>query len=158
MAVGLGEDQGNAGEHRREPGRSGDKAAAPHHDVGPASPEDPQRRTDRADGLQAGKRRTAFAAAVDPAHLEVVDLIAGGRHQIGLDPLARAEEGHLGAAIPKLVGDRHGRHDVTGRSPGCHYHSCEFWHCSIDSFHAWACAHPRRRAVCQRGRSPRGRR
>ncbi len=77
-----------------------------------------RQRLDRSGG------RPQRVAAVDPAHLDEVDLVAGGRHQLGLDPLARAEEGDLGAASPKLVGDRHGRHDVTGGSPRCHHDSC----------------------------------
>ncbi len=160
VAVGLGQDQRDARQHGGDPGRAGDEAAAAHHHVGPAAPQHPRRRADRGQRLDPRHRRAQAAAAVDPAHLDEVDLIAGGGHQVGLDPLARAEEGDLGAASPKLVGDRHGRHDVAGRSPGRHQHSYAAWtlHRSLDSFLARARARPRRRAVCQRGRSPRGRR
>ena len=92
--------------------------SAPPRRAAPAARRRPS--AERLDGGRGGPQRVA---AVDPAHLDEVDLVAGGGHQLGLDPLARAEEGDLGAASPKLVGDRHGGHHVTGGSPRGHHHS-----------------------------------
>ena len=155
VAVGLGQHQRRAVAKRGEAGGPGGEAAAAHDDVGAAGAQHPagrchgtQRLERRAGGLQR-------VAAVDPAGLDEVDLVAGGGNELGLDPLARAEEGHLGAASPKLVGDRHGGHHVTRGSPRCHHHFYGVWHCWIGSFYRRAHARHRRRAVCQRGRSHR---
>ena len=158
VAVGLGQDQRDAGEDRGQPRRPGDEAAAAHHDVGPAAADRPPRGSHRGERLDDRDRGAQRVAPVDPAHLQQVDLVAGRGHQLGLDPIAGAEEADLGAASPKLGGDRHGRHHVTGGSPRRHHHSWRSCHRSIGSFHGRANARPRRRAVCQRRRSRRGRR
>ena len=158
VAVGLGEDERDAGEDRGKPRRPGDEAAAAEHDVGSAAADRPPRGSHRDERLGDRDRGAQRVAPVDPAHLEQVDLIAGRGHKLGLDPLAGAEEADLGAASPKLGGDRHGGHDVSGGSPRRHHDSGRSCHRSIGSFHGRANARPRRRAVCQRRRSRRGRR
>jgi hypothetical protein len=76
------------------------------------------RRADRAHRPGDRRRRPQRVAAVDSADREEIDLIAGRRDQLGLDPLTRAEERDLCALSAKLVGDRYGRHDVAGGPPG----------------------------------------
>ncbi len=158
VAVGLGKDEGGAGEDCAEPSRPRDEATASHDDVGLPAPDRSPCRPHRQQRLGCGARRPQWIVAIDPAHLDEVDLVPGGRHKLGLDPLAGAEEADLGAASPKLGGDRHGRHDVSGGSARRHYdfdRSCHRW---FRSFCVRARVRPRRRAVCQRRRSPRGRR
>ena len=46
-----------------------------------------------------------------------VELVAGGRDELGLGALA-ADEDDLGALSPQRVGDRDRRHDVAGRPAG----------------------------------------
>ena len=52
-----------------------------------------------------------------PSTLIAVELVAGGRDELGLGPLA-ADEGDLGALSPQRVGDRDRRHDVARRPAG----------------------------------------
>ena len=114
---------------RRQPGRAGDEAAAAHHGIGAPAAQRSPAAAGTASAARADRRGGAQrVAAVDAADREEVDLVAGRRDQLGLDPLARAEEGDLGAPSPKLVGDRHGRHDVAGGPPGRYDDS---WHRSL---------------------------
>ena len=59
MAVGLGEDQGDAGEHGGYPCRAGDEAAAAEYHVGAPTPEHAQRRPDGTQRLDARPRPRA---------------------------------------------------------------------------------------------------
>ncbi len=56
-----------------------------------------------------------------------VDLVTGSRDQLGLKPTARTHEEHLCPSISKLVGDRHGRDDVSRRTARRHYYRRHLW-------------------------------
>ena len=124
VAVGLGQDERqSASQTAASPAGRGDVAAAAHHRVGAALAEErgaPTPTAARASAQRAGGPERV--AAVDPAHVEEVDLVAGGGDQLGLGALAGADEADLGAALSERVGDGQRRHHVPRGPAGCDHH------------------------------------
>jgi len=119
VAVGLGQDQGDATQRRGQAGRAGDEAAAAHHHVGLPLAQNLARGADRGQRLQPGPGGAQRVAAVEPADLDEVDLITGGGDQLRLFALAGADEADLGAAGAQLVSDRDRGDDVSRGTARC---------------------------------------
>ncbi len=117
LRVGLRQGGRDAEQPRRRHHRPRRVAAGPEHDVGPATPQDPDaggrclRR--HADCLQ---RRQADVTG-NPADVELVHLVAGVDEDATLSA-RRPGEGHVHPASRQLLRDCQSRQHVPRRSPG----------------------------------------
>ncbi len=105
VAVSLGQDQGKPHSGCRHARRPGDVAAAAHDGIGVALTQQAPRRAYGDPRPARGGGGLERVAAVEPAHRKEVDLIARLRDQLGLGPLARADEADRSAALSERVGD-----------------------------------------------------
>ena len=124
MAVGFGEDERDA-----EPGGgmahgAGHVAAAAEHRVRAALSEDQPRLARGSQSPADGEGSAQRIAPVEAADPQEVDLIPGGGHELGLRPLAGADERDCGALSAQRVGDGDRRNDVARRAAGRYHDSC----------------------------------
>ena len=93
----------------------GGVAAAAEHRVGPVAAQQARGGAERERRLGRRARRLQRVRARDALDAQRIELVAGGRHQLGLGALA-AGEADVGALSPQRVGDRDRRNHVAGRS------------------------------------------
>ncbi len=125
VAVGLAQHERGAPRDRGESDRPGDVAAAREHDVRPDAGQQAPGRAGGGARARDGAERAHGVAPVQAAHREVLDRVAGRRHELRLRAVARADPDYVGASIPQLVCDRQRRHDVPGGPARCDHHG---WH------------------------------
>ena len=117
MAVGLGQHERNAREHRGQPDGPGHVAAAAEDRRRPELADDPPRVPHRAGRDQRRPGRRDRAPARQRRDAERAQLVAGGRDELELGAVA-ADERDLGALSSQRVGHRQRRHDVPGGPAG----------------------------------------
>ena len=117
VAVGLGQHQRHPPDHGRQPDRAGHIAAGAEHRRGAQLPSSLRACLSAVVSTAAARGRAQRLAAVQRLHLQRVQLVPRGRHQLELGALA-ADERDVGAVSSQRVRDRDRRNDVTGGPAG----------------------------------------
>ena len=117
VGVGLRQHQRDPPRRRGQPDRARDVPPAPENHLGAAVREDAPRGPERTRRPGHGTRRLERIVPADALDADGVDGISGGRHELGLGPLA-SDEADCRALSPQRVGDRDRRDDVPGRPAG----------------------------------------
>src|SRR5262245_66491534 len=97
MAVGLGQDEWESHPHGRKARRSRHVSPSSHDDVRTAGGEELAGGAHRTRGLACGDRGLDRIPAVQAAYPHIVDLVAGGGHELRLGALAGAGKAVLRA-------------------------------------------------------------
>ena len=118
VRVGLGQRRRDPARPRGEHHRPADVAAAAEDDVRPAAREDLPARERRPAGERERPEQRQARLAREAGDVERVELEAGFRNELRLEPIRRPGEGHPYAAAAQGFGDGDRRRHVTARSPG----------------------------------------
>ena len=100
VPIGLGEDQGPAGGQRREPTWPRHVSPTAHHRIGAAATQGLPRGRNRRRRERRRPGGLQRSAAIESPEPQEIDLVPGGRDQVGLQPIAGAQEGDFSTAIP----------------------------------------------------------